>query len=258
MNLVNPTYYRLELRRLRRDYVTLFFTIALPAFFFLIFGASPEYGDEPVRNGNVAMWVLINMTAYGAVTATAGLGGAVALERMQGWSRQIGLTPLTDRQYVSVKATVSATMAAIVILVIYALGFATGAEAPLREWLLSGAILLAGSLVFALYGLNIGLAFRSEAAVSAAGGSLVILSFLGNIFIPLGGWQLTVARFTPLYGYAALARRPLTGGASFDQSTGEVLAASSIWADVANMAGWFVVLATVSVWLVARSRSRQA
>lgn len=252
---MNLTYYRLELRRLRRDYVTLFFTAGLPAFMYVIFGASPDYGDEPVRDGNVAMWVMIAMAGYGAVTATTGLGGSVAVERMQGWSRQLGLTPLTDKGYVTVKAAVSVTVAALPIAFVYAIGALTGASAPASVWLVSAAVLIGGATLFALYGLSFGLAFRSEAAVSAAGGSLVILSFLGNIFVPLSGWQLAVAKFTPLYGYVSLARRALTGGNTID-GDGELIPVP-LWQPVTNVVVWTAVLGVVATLLVSRGRARQ-
>ncbi len=252
---MNLTYYRLELRRLRRDYVTLFFTAVLPAFMYVIFGASPDYGDEPVRDGNVAMWVMIAMAGYGAVTATTGLGGMSAVERMQGWSRQLGLTPLTDTGYVRVKAAVALTIAAVPIALVYAIGALTGAAAPLSVWVVSAAVLLLGAGMFALYGLSFGLAFRSEAAVSAAGGSLVILSFLGNIFVPLTGWQLAVAKFTPLYGYVSLARRALTGGNAVD-GDGQLIPVP-LWQPVTNVVVWTVVLAVVATLLVRRGRARQ-
>ena len=139
---MNVTYYRLELRRLRRDVATMFFTAGLPAFLYIIFGASPEYGSEPLRDGNVSMFVMIAMAAYGAVTATTGIGGSVAIERMQGWTRQLGLTPMSDRDYVTVKAAVAATIAAVPIVLIYAIGAVTGAEAPLRVWVISALVLL--------------------------------------------------------------------------------------------------------------------
>ena len=101
---MNTTYYRLELRRILRDPVSLFFTVGLPGFLYLVFGAQPDYANDTVRDGNVAMWIMIAMAGYGAMTATSGLGGAAAIERMQGWSRQLGLTPLRDHQYVGVKA----------------------------------------------------------------------------------------------------------------------------------------------------------
>lgn len=253
---MNLTYYRLELRRLRRDYMTMFFVAVLPAFMYVIFGASTDYGDEPVRDGNVTMWVMIAMAAYGAVTATTGLGAAVAVERMQGWSRQLGLTPLTDSGYVRVKAAAALTIAAVPIGLVYAVGAATGAQAPLSVWLTSAAVLLVGAITFALYGLTFGLALRSEAAASAAGGSLVILAFLGNIFVPLTGWQLTVAKFTPLYGYVSLGRRALTGGATIDPDGGGLIAVP-LWQELGNMVGWTAVFAAVAIVLVGRGRARQ-
>lgn len=253
---MNLTYYRLELRRLRRDYVTMFFTAGLPAFFYIIFGASPDYGSEPIRDGNVAMWIMIAMAAYGAVTATTGIGGMAAVERMQGWSRQLGLTPLTDGGYVKVKVATAMTVAAVPITLVYAIGLVTGAEAPLSVWLISAAILLVGATTFALYGLIFGLAFRSEAAVSAAAGSLVVLSFLGNIFVPVTGWQLTVAKFTPLYGYVSLARRALTGGATIDTDTGDLIDIP-LWQPLTNVIVWTTVLAVLALVLVGRGRARQ-
>jgi len=253
---MNTTYYRLELRRLRRDPVTLFFTIGLPAFLYLIFGAQPDYANDAVRDGNVAMWIMIAMAGYGAMTATTGIGGTAAIERMQGWSRQLGLTPISDRDYVTVKAATAVTIAAVPIALIYALGAVTGARAPLSVWILSAIVLVGGAVMFALYGLSFGLGFRSEAAVSAAGGSLAIFGFLGNVFIPLAGWQLTVAKFTPLYGYVSLARQGLTGGATIDPATGELIHVP-LWQTLANVTVWTVVLAGLTVWLVRRGRGRQ-
>ena len=41
---------------------------------------------------------------------------------------------------------------------------------------------------------------------------IVVLAFLGNVFTPMSGFMLDLGRFTPLYGYVALARFPLTDG----------------------------------------------
>ncbi|MFV0453133.1 MAG: hypothetical protein ACK5LS_12995 [Propioniciclava sp.] len=40
-------YYRLEILRILRDPVTMFFAAILPAFFFLLFGARSAYGEYP-------------------------------------------------------------------------------------------------------------------------------------------------------------------------------------------------------------------
>lgn len=253
---MNTVYTGLELRRVTRDYVSMFFIAILPAFFYVIFGAVQQYSEQNAGNGNVALYIMISMAAYGAVTATVGVGGMAAVERMQGWGRQLGLTPMQDSQYVATKALVALVIAAIPITLIYLLGFLTGAEGTVRAWLLSGLVVLVGAAVFAVYGLCFGLAFRSEAAVGAASGSLVILAFLGNIFFPLSGLMLTVAKFTPLYGYVALARHPLTEGRLINTTTGE-MTQDPLWIPLVNVALWAVVFCVVAVLLVRRSRTRQ-
>jgi ABC-2 type transport system permease protein len=243
---VNTAFLGLELKRQFRDYVTLFFTALLPAFFYLIFGAAQAYSSESAGNGNVAMYIMISMSCYGAVTATAGIGGMAALERMQGWSRQLGLTPMRDGQFVLVKTVLALLIALLPIGLIYTLGAVTGARGTTTAWIVSAVIVMAGAAVFALWGLVFGLAFRSEAAISAASGTLVILAFLGNIFFPLSGTLLTIAKFTPLYGYAALARYPVTEGYTLD-GTGGGLVFVPLWVPVANVIAWMLVLSLVAV-----------
>lgn len=253
---MNATYIGLELKRIFRDPVSLFFTAGLPVFFYLIFGAGMSWGDEPAGNGNVAMMIMASMAAYGAVSAAVALGGMAAIERMQGWGRQLGLTPLTDNGYVGVKVTLAVLITAIPIGLVYAAGALTGASGTAPAWLLSALILILGAAVFALYGLIFGLAFRTEAAVSAASGSVVILGFLGNVFFPLSGTLLTIAKFTPLYGLNSLARYPISEGVVLDGTSGALLH-EPLWIPLANVGGWLLILTVLATLLVRKSRSRQ-
>ncbi len=248
---MNATFTLLEMRRITRDWSGMFFTAVLPAFFYLIFGATVDARSETIGNGNVAMYVMISMAAYGAVTATTSIGGQAALERQQGWGRQLGLTPLADSSYIAMKALIAMTVASVPILLTYAWGAATGASGTARAWVLSGLLCLVGSAVFAVYGLLIGTAFRSEAAVGAASGTMVIFAFLGNLFIPLSGLLLTVAKFTPLYGYAALARYPVTEGYLTDGSR------DPLWVPVLNVVAWLTIFSLGAVHFVRRGRERQ-
>lgn len=253
---MNRTYYALEMKRILRDPVTLFFIAGLPAFMYVLFGTAQEWGDFSYGLGNVNMSVMIAMAAYGAVTATAGIGGMAAVERMQGWGRQLGLTPMPDRTFVATKALVAATVAALPVAFIYGLGLALGAAAPAWVWLATAAIIMAGAVTFALYGLSFGLGFRSEAAVSAGSASLVVLGFLGNVFMPLSGAMLTFAKFTPMYGYVTLAKYPMTEGTTYDMASGELIA-EPLWQPLANMVAWTVILAVIALLLVRRGRGRQ-
>jgi len=250
------TYLRIELTRLARDPGNLFFTIGLPGVLFLIFGASQDGVDRMLEHGNVALYIMVGMAAYGAITATTTIGGGAAVERSQGWGRQLGLTPLRDHQYVAVKAVTALLIAALPVVVVYALGALTSAEGTARAWALSAVVVLVGASAFALFGLAVGMAFRTEGAVSVAAGLLVVMSFLGNLFVPLDGVLLEIARFSPLYGYAALARRPITDGAMFT-SEGVPLDADPLWVPVLNLCVWTLIFGLAAVALVRRGRARQ-
>ncbi len=252
---MNPTLVGLELKRIGRDYVGLFFIAVLPAFMYVVFGAAQTFGKEDIGRGNVTLYVMISMAVYGAVTATVSVGGMAAVERMQGWGRQLGLTPLRDTSYVVAKAIVAMAIACIPIGLIYAIGVATGAKGDLWVWFATAGITLFGACLFALYGLVFGLALKSESAVGAASGSLVIFAFLGNIFIPLSGLMLAIAKFTPLYGIVSLARYPLTEGYSVDMAG--KLSHEPLWVPLVNVGVWTTILALLTVYLVRRGRDRQ-
>ncbi len=247
------SFVAVELKRLARDPVTVFFVALLPVFLFLAYayGVSLPTGSLGIEDVNA--YVMIGMAAFGAATAAASVSGHAAVERLQGWGRQLGLTPLTDGGYVAVKACVAMVVAAVPILGTFFVGFLAGVRLPLPTWLLSAAVLLVGSAMWAAYGLIPGLAFRSEAAVTAATGGIVILAFLGNVFVPLQGTALAVARWTPLYGYAALARHPVTGGQPMlaDGSDPEAW-----WMPMLSVICWGLLFAATSWKLVAHSRSR--
>ncbi len=250
------TYLALELRRVLRDPFSFFFTLGIPTFIYIIFGVSMEYGNSKIGNGNYSAFVMINMAAYGAVTATTGVGGLAAIERMQGWGRQLGLTPMTDSRFITVKVAVGVFQAALPVALIFAIGFFTNAKALWWVWPSSAALVLFGAMIFSLYGLTVGSLFRSESAVGVSSGLVVIFGFLGNVFVPLSGWMLVLAKFTPLYGIAALARRPLTEGYSVEMNSGD-LVAEPLWQVLANVGVWLTIFAVASVLLVRKGRERQ-
>jgi len=242
------TYVRLDLKRQLRDRIGMFFIVVLPAFMYLVFGLG---GEERVGSGNVAMYVMISMACYGAVTATTSVAGSAATEQKFGWGRQIALTPLRPLQFVLGKTAVSMAVAIVPIALIYAIGAVSGAEGDASDWVISALIAWGGSAMFAIYGLAMCLIFKGENAVSIASGLIVILAFLGNVFAPMEGWVLDVGRLTPLYGFAALARYPLTEG-YLPMDAGH----DSISMLIANVAVWTAIFAALAVWGLRRRRER--
>lgn len=247
---MNVTYWAIDLRRTLRDITNIFFIVGLPLVMYFVFGSAQGYRNEPVAHGNVGALVMISMAVYGAVTATTTIAGGAALERFQGWGRQLGLTPWSSGGFVITKATVAMTIAAVPVLTVGIAGALTGAQATPPAWVLSLGAAWLGSAVFAAYGLTVGMAFRSESALGVAGGSLVLLAFAGNLFLPLSGLALELARFTPLYGVNALARYPLTGGVVSDGVT------DPLWLPLLNVLAWTLILGTTAAVLVRRRRGR--
>ncbi len=237
----------LDLRRRLRSRVEMFFIVGLPAFMYLVFGLG---GGERVGSGNVAMYVMVSMAAYGAVSATTGVAGSAVLERTLGWGRQLALTPMRPLTFVAVKTAIAMVIAAVPIALIFAIGAATGARGTTSDWLLAGLIVWLGSSLFAIYGLAVVLMFRSENAVGIASGLIVIMAFLGNVFTPMSGLLLDIGRLTPLYGYAALARYPLTDGWTASGSH------DPLWLPVANVIAWTVIFTALAVWGMRRGQER--
>lgn len=241
------TYARLDLRRQLRDKFGMFFIVGLPTFMFLVFGLG---SDDQVGSGNVAMYVMISMAAYGAVTATTGVAGSAATEQVMGWGRQLGLTPMRPLAFVAAKAGIAMVVALMPVTLIFAIGAATGARGDWSDWVLAAALVWLGSALFAIYGLSMSLVFRGPNATGIASGMIVIMAFLGNVFTPMSGLLLDIGRLTPLYGYAALARFPLTEG--YLPMGGR----DPLWLPVANVLAWTVIFSLLALWGVRRSRAR--
>lgn len=213
MVTISPTMLRVEgLRQLRNPY-TLVFTLAMPVAMYLLFGANTAYADLRAGHGNVAFSVMVSMAAYGTAVAMSSLTSLAAAEAGQGWGRQLAMTPLSTAGYAATKLVNALTFAAFALVAVFTAGTLTGAHADdLWRWAASAGIILGLGLMFGLYGLGVGLFFNSDSAAALASISMTFFGFLGNVFMPLDGVMLDIARFTPMYGFAALARWPLTEG----------------------------------------------
>lgn len=242
----NATLLRIELRRVLRNRRQVVFTVVMPVVFYLLFGKGQSYSNQSAGHGNVTAYVMISMAVYGAMIATAGAGAAVATERAQGWSRQLRLTPLTPAAYVAAKILVAMVTGAVATAVVFVAGLATGAHVDSVGIVVATALLSwLGSLVFAAFGLFIGYLVPSENVMQFIGPGLALLSFLGGLFVPLqdGSTFEVIARFTPLYGIAKVARAPLTGD-------------PVQWWWLLNIAVWLLVFAGGAAWRMRRDTAR--
>lgn len=209
----SPTFLGLEITRLIRNRRTVVFTLVMPPVFFVIFGIQSDFRTHyAFANGNVTAFIAISMAVYGAMLAATSGGAMVSVERAQGWSRQLRLTPLRPVAYIVTKMLVAMTMGLASVVTVFVVAAIVGADMPIWIWIATGAIAWLGSSVFAAFGLFMGYLLPSENVMQILGPVLAVLAFAGGLFVPLadGGWFAAVAKFTPLYGLATVARAPFT------------------------------------------------
>jgi ABC-2 type transport system permease protein len=249
---ISPTMLRIEgIRQLRNPY-TLAFTLAMPVAMYLLFGAGMGYGTLSAGNGNVSFYVMTSMAAYGTAVAMSSLTSLAATEAKQGWGRQLAMTPLTTTGYAITKLLTAVAFAALALLAVFAAGWFTGASVDgVWRWVATAGIILSLGLMFGLYGLGVGLFFSSDSAAALASISMTFFAFFGNVFMPLDGVMLDIARFTPLYGFVALSRWPLTEG---QLTTGQTDGMGML---LLNIAVWLMVFVVLVMFGARRSRTRQ-
>lgn len=249
---ISPTMLRVEaLRQIRNPY-TLAFTLGMPVAMYLLFGAGMGYGNLSAGNGNVSFYVMVSMAAYGTAVAMSSLTSLAASEAKQGWGRQLAMTPLGTVGYAVTKLINALTFAIFAMLAVFAAGLLTGAETTdAWRWFACAGIILSIGLMFGLYGLGVGLFFNSDTAAALASISMTFFAFLGNVFMPLDGMMLDIARFTPMYGFVALSRWPLTEGTL---TTGQT---DPLWMVLLSIAVWVALFALLVAVGVKRSRARR-
>ncbi len=248
----NLTYLGIELKRRLRNRRTLFFTVAFPVVMFVLIGLplrDEALTDVPLAQGgvSVAAYILVSMAMYGAMMSATQTGAAVAVERSQGWSRQLRLTPLNPFVNIVIKMIAGMVLGLLAVVATYVAGAVAGIQLTAVQWIVTGLVgWLLASAVFTTLGLFVGYLMPSENAAQVTSLIVVFLSFLGGLFYPLNSmpdFMQTIARFTPVYGIGELARSPLTGE-GFD----------ALW--LVNALVWLAVFIAGTTWAFRRDTQR--
>lgn len=248
----NLTYLGIELKRRLRNRRTLFFTVAFPVVMYVIIGLpmrDQQLTETPIAQGgvSVAAYIMVSMAMYGAMMSATQTGAAVAVERAQGWSRQLRLTPLNPLVNIIIKMIAGMVLGLLAVAATYAAGAISGVQLTPLQWIVTGLVgWLLSSAVFTTLGLFVGYLMPSENAAQVTSLIVVFLSFLGGLFYPLNSmpdFMQTIARFTPVYGIGELARSPLTGEA-FDV----------MW--LVNALVWLVLFIAGTTWAFRRDTKR--
>ncbi|MBY5163691.1 ABC transporter permease [Nitriliruptoria bacterium AS10] len=205
-----------EMRMIRREPATLFFSIVMPVAFFALFVGM--FGAETTGDGLPAGTVMLaTFGAYGAIAATMSTPGiGLATIRENGWLEAVKVSP------VPVGVSLAAKVIATVPYVVGILGAMTVTSAAmgvlditLGQWLLLVVALIVGCQVFALLGLAVGAIASPNATTAILNAILLPLAIAGGLWFPLESlpdFVATIAPWLPTYHLAKLAAAPLGGG----------------------------------------------
>ena len=245
---ISGTYIAIESKRLLGRAPVLFFCLAMPIGFYVLFDLAYGGMAAPDEQGLVNASFMVAMAVYGVAITCATAAASVALERPLGWNRQLRLTPLRPWAYAVCKIGAAAAVSALGILLLYAVGFAWGkAVVPAAWWPASALIVwLTGSVTFAALGLIVALAFRGETGSALAVPLILIFAFTSGVFqIPINNAVFQAAmQFVPMYGINEIAQSGLG-----DQPPGP-----AAWI---NLFAWMGIAAAGAIVLFRRDTARQ-
>lgn len=149
------SFVRFEVARALRNVKYLLFLVVTPVGLYLAYGRGAD-----------AAPAMVAMAVYAAAGGgLIGSGGGVAEDRMRGWLRQLKVTPLGSAQWLAGKIVQGVLMIVPGVAGVTVAAVTTGGvHLPAGRWVALIALLLVGSLPFALLGLLLGLTLKGKTA----------------------------------------------------------------------------------------------
>jgi ABC-2 type transport system permease protein len=239
---------RTELTKLSRVPAYAISTLAFPLAFYCFFGIAMGFG-RAYGSTTVATYLLASYGAFGVVgCALFGFGVSLAIERGQGWLDVKRVSPMPPVAYVVAKVVTSLAFAALVVVVLCAVGAAFGGvRLPPLGWLALAAALVLGALPFCALGLALGAVLPANSASATINLIYLPMSFASGLWIPyeqLPAFFQRIAPALPTYHLGQLAL------GTFAPDHG------SAAAHVAVLLGWAAIGLVVAAFALRRDEGR--
>lgn len=229
--------FHADLLCLLRNKGSVFWTLALPILFLVIFGSVFQHQNVAVPGGRIdePVYYVPGIIAYGVIAATfSNLIISVVRHRETGIYKRRRATPLTPSAMIAARAVVAALSVLAITAVLLAIGWtAFAAHIPSRTGPALLLDIIVGAIVFSCLGFAMAsLISNLDAAQPVTLAIVLPLCFLSGVFIPileLPHWLIDVGRVFPVHALAdalLAAYNPHTTGSGLR------------WGDLAVMAAW--------------------
>ncbi|KNB51776.1 ABC transporter permease [Streptomyces caatingaensis] len=239
------TLIQLEIARTLRNKKFMFFSVLYPAALYLLVAAGAKDTGKVGDTGlTFPVIYMVSMATFGAITSVL-IGNAerIAKEREKGWVRQLRLTALPGRGYVTAKVASAAVVSLPSIVVVFLVAAtAKGVRLDAWQWASLVAVIWAGSCVFAALGVAIGYLATGDAVRPIVMVVYFGLSILGGLWMPTAAfpeWLRRIAEYVPTHAYAGLGQAIERGDAPGAK-------------DAAVLVLYLVLFAGAAAWLYRR------
>ncbi len=228
--------FHADLRCFVRNKGSMFFTLALPVLFLVIFGSVFQHQNVAVPGGRIdePVYYVPGIIAYGVIAATfSNLVISVVRYRETGIYKRRRATPLPASAIIAARALVAALSVLAITAVLLVIGWAAfAAHIPGRTAPAFLLDIIVGAIVFSCLGFAVAsLISNIDAAQPVTLAIVLPLCFLSGVFIPileLPHWLIDVG----IFPVRALADALLA--AYNPHTTGSGLR----WGDLAVLAAW--------------------
>jgi ABC-2 type transport system permease protein len=211
-------YLVLEIRRMFRDRRFVFFTVAIPVVFYLLWSNvfARNGGTDTGTGLDARTYLLVSMASFGAIGAALTTTGArLAAERQSGWLRQLQVTPLRPWAVITTKVIASMFLALpAIILVGLAAALTQHVHLSPGEWAGMVGVMWLGTLPFAALGTLIGSLVGADAAQPVTLACYFGLSILGGLWMSVDVLPKAlrhIAHWTPSNRFADLGWSVVAG-----------------------------------------------
>ena len=229
-------FLRFEIVRSLRNVRFIVFIAGFPVLLYLVYGK--QHGIS--QGLSVAALLMVSMAVWsGMGSAMFATGPQLAKERQSGWMRQLRVSPISAPRWFCAKLIQGLLLIVPGFALLIALGFSYGHVhlSAARVGVLA-AVLVLGVIPFCVLGLVIGLVFDGQTAQVAQMLTMLLMAFLGGIFIPwhsLPHVMQVIGKALPSYHLAQLG---------WNAAAGRTLGAT----DMLVLAVWAAGLGLIAVW----------
>jgi ABC-2 type transport system permease protein len=229
-------FLRFEILRSLRNVRFIVFIAGFPVLLYLIYAKQHGTSDGLAMAASLMVAMAVWSGMGSAMFAT---GPQLARERTNGWMRQLRVTPISARRWFAAKLAQGLLLIIPGFALLIALGFGYGhVHLAATKVAVLAAVLVLGLIPFCVLGLVIGLLFDGQTAQVAQMLTLLVLAFLGGIFISwsnLPHAMQDIGKALPSYHLAQLGWNAVAGRA---------LGAT----DMLVLAAWAAGLGVIAIW----------